>query len=475
MLSLGEIAGAITGARLLPGTAADIRIECVSTDSRTIGPGALFVALRGPRFDGHDYIDAALGRGASAVICERTAAGEGRAIIVVPDALLALQQLATHWRRRWRGPLIAVTGSNGKTSVTRMIACILAAQHGADAYWATPGNLNNHIGVPLTLLGLRERHRRAVIELGMNHPGEIAVLSAIAEPTVALVNNAQREHQEFMHSVMATALENGEVFRSLPADGRAIHPRDPAHEAAWASLAAGHGRLRFGFVTDPADASYGGEEVLVEPIPAAGAGAIRLHLPGEGALCVQLRAMGRHVARNAAAAASCALAAGCTSGAIAAGLAAFEPVPGRGNVLALAGGGRVVDDTYNANPDSVVSAIEGLAELPGPRALVLGDMGETGDESPAFHREALELARGRGLDGTWLHGDAFGKAQAAVGTGRHFPVLQALLADLGDWIAARQAEGCEPSVWVKGSRSMHMERVVAALAVDGGSRMAEPH
>jgi UDP-N-acetylmuramoyl-tripeptide--D-alanyl-D-alanine ligase len=363
-----------------------------------------------------------------------------------------LQTLATGWRALHSLPVIGVTGSNGKTTVTQMIASILRAAAGDQAL-ATAGNLNNHIGVPLTLMRLRAAHRWAVVELGMNHPGEIAELAAMAQPTVALVNNAQREHLEFMHTVQAVARENGSVISALPADGVAVFPADDAYTPLWRELA-GERRV-CSFALDRAAEVTGRATWQVDHW------ALSLYtLAGDAELA--LRVAGRHNVKNALAAAACTLSAGVPLEAVQRGLAAFNPVSGRSQVrpLVLEGQARtLIDDSYNANPDSVRAAIEVLAELPGPRWLVLGDMGEVGDQGPAFHAEAGLLAAERGLEQVWCVGALAHHAATACGArARHFSRVADLLAAL--------AQGDRPefgSVLIKGSRFMKMEQVVAAL------------
>ena len=354
-------------------------------------------------------------------------------------------------------PLIAVAGSNGKTTVTQMIASVLRVWLGDAAFW-TQGNFNNHIGVPLTLLRLRQEtgapgapwHRAGVVELGMNHPGEIAQLAAMAAPTVALVNNAQREHQEFMHSVEAVALENGAVIASLGASGTAVFPADDAQAPVWYRLAGARRKITF--------ALRGAADVSAQAQWGEGGWQVLMRTP-QGDTRAQLRLAGRHNVKNALAATACALAAGCPLDAIARGLEAFEPVRGRSQIHAVRRGDAhvtLVDDSYNANPDSVRAAIDVLAELPAPRWLVLGDMGEVGDQGPAFHREVGAYAKARGLDALWTAGTLSADAAHAFGAARHFGNVQALLEALGE------APACA-SVLVKGSRFMKMEQVVAAL------------
>jgi UDP-N-acetylmuramoyl-tripeptide--D-alanyl-D-alanine ligase len=380
----------------------------------------------------------------------------------VSDSLAALQALGAGWRQRFVLPLMAVTGSNGKTTVTQMIASILRAWL-ADSAFSTQGNLNNHIGVPLTVLQLRDAHRAAVVELGMNHPGEIALLARIAQPTVALVNNAQREHQEFMATVEAVARENGGAIEALPDDGVAVYPADDAHAAVWRAQAGARRTLRFALAEDEHGA-LPEAEVAGRARWDAGVWQVEMVTPaGSGRL--SLRVAGRHNVRNALAAAAAALGAGIGLPEIVRGLAAFAPVKGRSQVKTLRRGGRahtLVDDTYNANPDSVRAAIDVLAALPGPRWLVLGDMGEVGDQGPEFHREIGAYALARGIEHLWCAGAACVHATRAYGpAARHFADTPALLAHLG---AGREAAPAFESVLVKGSRFMAMERVVALLA-----------
>ncbi|MEP7283434.1 MAG: UDP-N-acetylmuramoyl-tripeptide--D-alanyl-D-alanine ligase, partial [Rubrivivax sp.] len=351
-------------------------IRRVHSDSRSLRPGDLFVALKGERFDAHTFLPQASAAGAVALLAEHGIEAAGLPGLQVPDTLIALQTLAQRWRAGLMLPLIAVTGSNGKTTVTQMLGAILRAWVG-DAALATAGNLNNHIGVPLTLLRLSPTTRAAVVELGMNHVGEIAELAALAAPTVALVNNAQREHQEFMTSVEAVARENGAVIAALPGSGTAVFPADDAFTPLWSGFAGTRRCLRFGAGPDAdvrADAAWQGE-----------AWSLTLHTPA-GSAPLSLHIAGAHNVRNALAAAACALAAGAPLGAIVTGLAAFVPVAGRSALRQIEWRGQrvaLVDDSYNANPDSVLAAIDVLAALPGPRWLVLGDMGEVGDQGPA--------------------------------------------------------------------------------------------
>ena len=464
MLTLAEAQALLPGSVLVGD--GGVAIARVHSDTRSLKPGDLFVALRGENFDAHDFLPAARAAGAVAALAERGLAEAGLPGLQVADALLALQQLAAAWRRRFHLPLIAVTGSNGKTTVTQMIASILRAADG-EAAFATQGNFNNHIGLPLTLLRLRAGHRRGVVELGMNHPGEIALLARIAAPTVGLVNNAQREHQEFMATVEAAARENGAVLQALGPQGSAVFPADDEFTPLWRQLAGSRQVLSFA-LRGGAD---GMADVVADVVAAStwqgGHWAVRLHTPS-GDADFTLHVAGQHNVKNAAAAATAALAVGVPLEAIARGLQAFEPVTGRSRLLRRVWRGKpltLVDDAYNANPDSVRAAIDVLAALDGPRWLLLGDMGEVGQQGPAFHAEVGDYARQRGIEQFWTVGELCVHAAAAYGTpaggasgagARHFASVDAMLAALGQ-------AGDVRSALVKGSKFMRMPRVVDAL------------
>jgi UDP-N-acetylmuramoyl-tripeptide--D-alanyl-D-alanine ligase len=380
------------------------------------------------------------------------AQSSGIPLLVVGDTRLALGRLAAHWRGRFDIPLVAVTGSNGKTTVKEMIAAILRVHFGAARVLATEGNLNNDIGLPLTLLGLRESHRTAVIEVGMNHPGETASLAAITSPTIALVNNAQREHQEFLQGVAEVAREHAAVFDALRPGGIAVINADDEFADFWRGLLTGRPVRDFG-VDRPA-------RVSARHTLAPFGSRIELRAP-EGTAAIELRASGRHNVLNACAAAACALSAGASLDSVAAGLAAFRPVRGRMQRLAARSGARLIDDSYNANPDSVRAAIDVLAAEPGTQFLLLGDMGEVGERGGEYHKEIGRYARERGIDRLYATGDLCRAAVTAFGKGaRHFATVEAMIA------AARDEVGTGTTALVKGSRFMRMERVVQALAAD---------
>ena len=440
------------------------RFTGVTTDSRQVRPGDLYIALRGERFDGHDFIDAAIAAGAAGVASEVRFERAGVLTLWVPDTRLALGALAAGWRARFGLPLIAVTGSNGKTTVKEMIAAILVAHVGEQAAFATRGNFNNDIGVPLTLLRLTDAHRMGVVEMGMNHSGEIAGLAAMTRPQVALVLNAQREHQEFMDGPEATARENGSVFGALTPDGTAVFPGDDPCTPIWQQLAAGKRVMHFGLVADEA-ALNGADPLQVAAARDARPGHFRARL-GSEMVDIRLNIAGRHNVRNALAAAACALALGIPAATIVRGLAVFVPVNGRLRLVHTPAGVPLIDDTYNANPDSMRAAIDVLADQPAPRLLVMGDMGETGTQATEFHREVGDYARSRGIEHIWTVGNDMQAAAAAAGErARHWPTVDALLD------AHATAPQAAASVLVKGSRFMKMERIVqawAALATPAG-------
>jgi UDP-N-acetylmuramoyl-tripeptide--D-alanyl-D-alanine ligase len=447
MMNLGQVAAWCGGT--LEGEAS-IQVRRVHSDTRTLEPGDLFVALKGERFDANDYLQEAKTKGAVAALAHRGLQEAGLPGVLVADTRLALGQLAQAWRAQFNLPLIAVTGSNGKTTVTQMVASILRAAAG-DAAFATQGNLNNDIGVPLTLLRMTSAHRLAVVELGMNHPGEIAYLANMAKPTVALVNNAQREHQEFMQTVEAVARENGAVVEALAANGVAVFPADDTYTPIWRELAGSCRSITFaleGTADCTATASWRGDAWTVQAQTPLGALAFDLHIAG------------RHNVKNALAAAACALAAGVALPAIAKGLSDFLPVKGRSRAMQICIQGKritLIDDSYNANPDSVRAAIDVLAELPGPQLLILGDMGEVGNQGPEFHAEVGAYAREQGVSALFTLGDLAQHSAISFGQKRHFAGVDSML-------DAIKIEALNfSSILIKGSRFMKMERAVQAL------------
>jgi len=431
-----------------------LQINRVHTDSRSLEPGDLFVALRGDRFDAGQFIDQAKDLGAVAVMCDATglakAQAAGLAAVVVADTRLALGQLAAGWRAQFDLPLIAVTGSNGKTTVTQMLASILKIAQ-PNASLATHGNMNNDIGVPLTLLRLRVHHAVAVVELGMNHPGEISHLAAMTRPTVALVNNAQREHQEYMGSVEAVARENGAVIGFLNSKGIAVYPIDDEYAPLWQNMAASREVVTFGLTSGDVRSS--------DTVWSNGAWNFELQSKSGFHPC-RIQVAGRHNVKNAVAAAACALSVGISIQDIAQGLHEFEPVKGRSRSMTFRDATHditVVDDSYNANPDSVCAAIDVLCELPGPQLLVLGDMGEVGDQGPQFHTEVGVYARAKGLSQIFSLGTISHHTTNNFSGGLHFEDMAKLQAKVMKSLPQFN------SILVKGSRFMKMERVLDEL------------
>ncbi len=456
MMNLHEAASAI-GAQVL---GADAAFTSVSTDTRSIVPGALFVALKGERFDGHAFLPQAIAAGAVAAMVQREAVPQASVapLLIVEDTRLGLGALAAYWRKRSNAGVVAVTGSNGKTTVKEMIAAILRAYcvaHGGteDQVLATIGNLNNDIGVPLTLFRLTPSHRYAVIEMGMNHPGEIGYLSKLACPRVALVNNVQRAHLGMFESVEGIAQAKGEIFQGLDFDGVAVINADDPHAGLMRLLAGDRECLEFGLEKPaPISARYELREFgsHVEITAPSGEAHVALQQPG------------LHNVRNALAAAAVGIALGIDLGSIATGLNRMTAVKGRLVRKAGLNGAVVIDDSYNANPDSVRAAIEVLAAAKGTKILVLGDMGEIGGEGPQMHAEAGEAARNAGIDALYALGNLSAQAAAAFGHGAlHFSGAHELI----DALQPRLQVGA--TVLVKGSRFMAMERVVDAITIGG--------
>jgi UDP-N-acetylmuramoyl-tripeptide--D-alanyl-D-alanine ligase len=444
MMPLSEAVRATKGS-LIGG---DATFHAVTTDSRKVATGDLFIALKGEHFDGHDFVAPCFERGAAAAMVSRPLAID-KPLLQVADTRLGLGDLAAYWRGKFGIPLAAVTGSNGKTTVKEMLASILRAASGEEAVLATEGNLNNDIGLPLTLLKLRENHRYAVAEMGMNHPGEIAYLTRIAQPTVALINNAGAAHLEGLGSVEAVARAKGEIFLGLGADGVAVINADDAAAVLWKQLAGARRVLTFG-LDRPADVSA---DYVLEP-----EGSWLQLKTADKEIEFSLAVPGLHNLRNAMAAAAAALAMSVPLNTIAVGLAAFGGVRGRLQIKPGCCGAVIVDDTYNANPASMRAAIGVLAHMPGRKIFVMGDMGELGKDAPSLHAEIGAAARDAGIDAMCALGELSLHAVAAFGSGaRHFESAEALGA------ALRGELQSGTTVLVKGSRFMRMERVVNLL------------
>jgi UDP-N-acetylmuramoyl-tripeptide--D-alanyl-D-alanine ligase len=439
-LDLNQIA-AYAGGRL---KGDDVSVSCVSTDTRNLQAGELFIALAGPNFDGHDYVLQAAEKGAAAVMVSRAMECTVPQILV-DDTRLALGRLAAGWRRSMNPVLVGLTGSNGKTTVKEMIAAIFMEQ---GHVLATRGNLNNDIGMPLTLLGLRTEHDFAVIEMGANHLGEIRYLAEIADPDIALITNAAPAHLEGFGDLDGVARGKGELFEVLRPDAWAIINHDDAYSDYWRGCLDGQKILSFG-MNPGADVQGIDDE----------RGFVLAYQEEE--IQVNLPLAGRHNRMNALAAAASAIAAGIGLEQIRAGLEAMRPVAGRLEIQPGREGAQIIDDTYNANPGSLQAAIDYLAEIPGQRWLVLGNMGELGDAGDELHRQAGVMAARAGLDRLYTLGALARHAAAAFGPqGRSFDDRQQMIREI------RSELKTGITVLVKGSRSMMMEEVVRALVLN---------
>ncbi|MBA1271977.1 UDP-N-acetylmuramoyl-tripeptide--D-alanyl-D-alanine ligase [Stutzerimonas azotifigens] len=429
----------------------DEQFSSVSTDSRAIEPGQLFVALTGPRFDGHDYLEQVAARGAVAALVERKVQGAMLPQLVVADTRLALGQLGALNRDRFRGPVAAITGSSGKTSVKELLASILRSAFGETGVLATRGNLNNELGVPLTLLELAPDHRAAVIELGASRMGEIAYTVGLVRPRVSVINNAGTAHVGEFGGPEKIVQAKGEILEGLSDGGVAILNRDDKAYAVWEKRAAGHRVLSFGLESALADFYPGSIAYDLRGCPS-----FTLFSP-VGSARVQLNLLGRHNVANALAAAAAAHALGMSLEHIVAGLQQLQPVKGRAVAQIAANGARVIDDSYNANPASMCAAVDVLTGFSGRKVLALGDMGELGEWAEEGHREVGAYAAGK-VDVLYGIGPLMTHAVAAFGAGgRHF-------ADQPSLIEALQAErGSTTTILIKGSRSAAMDKIVAAL------------
>lgn len=461
MMTLKQIMHWLGGGQLFGDE--NVSVRHINTDTRTLRSGDLFVAIQGERFDGNLFLAQAKKLGATAAIVHRGLADAGLAGIEVADTKRALGQIAAGWREQFTLPLVAVTGSNGKTTVTQMLASIFNAYKG-EASLATVGNLNNDIGVPLTLLRLTGKHEIGVVELGMNHPGEIAYLANLTKPTIALVNNAQREHLEFMSTVEAVAYENGAALSALPQDGISIFPADDEYAVVWKKLAVDRPTMTFSMQGD----------ATVRCTSAVWRNGL-WHVIAEtpiGSIEYSLSIAGRHNVKNSLAALACALAAGVPQISIVKGLQDFRPVAGRSNAHTISWSNReimLIDDTYNANPDSMRAAIDVLAELGGPRLLVLGDMGEVGEHGVQFHAEVGEYAMAKNIEKLFTFGTLAKESSKHFPTSRHFENMEALLAAVVNELPQIN------SILVKGSRFMKMEQVVRVIMSEAKSSMEQIH
>ena len=445
MMQLSTIARALNAQMV----GADVAFTSVGTDSRHITQGQLFVALKGDTFDGHVYAAQALKEGAAAVMISDKSLTVSPAI-VVDDTYQALGEMATYWRDQFTLPIAAVTGSNGKTTVKEMLASILMAESGEkSAVLATEGNLNNHIGLPLTLLKLSPQHQFAVIEMGMNHAGEIRYLTKLTKPHVALINNAGTAHIGELGSRENIAKAKAEIFEGLVENGTAVINADDDFATDWIALNKSRKIITFGL---GANADVHAQYVIDD-----GAMQLQLSTP-KGQAEVRLHVLGEHNVRNALAASAAAIALGVSLGHIAEGLGNFASVKGRLNWLQGFNGARLIDDTYNANPDSMRAAIDVLSAQQGESVLVMGDMGELGEDAADMHAQIGLYAKQKGIKQLLATGELSAHAVSSFGdNAQHFSTKEALAST----VLPHMQDGI--TVLVKGSRFMRMEQVVAQL------------
>jgi UDP-N-acetylmuramoyl-tripeptide--D-alanyl-D-alanine ligase len=442
-----EFLGKACGARL---SGSEKEFSSVTTDSRTLEKGALFVALKGENFDGHSFVERALAAGAAGVVVSTdVSVPPSVAVLRVEDTLAALQNMSRAVREKFTGKVVAITGSNGKTTTKQMIASIMRVQYGEDEVLATDGNFNNHIGVPLTLLRLRDHHKVAVVEMGMNHFNELSLLTRITQPDVAVITNAGPAHLEGVGSLMGVAKAKGEIFEALQPTGVAILNRDDAFYAYWQVITRNFKQMSFGFSTDT--------DVTGRFAPAS---RLTLNIPalGQHQTTVDLPLVGEHNARNALAAAAVGHALDVPMTAIACGLSIATNIDGRLTRKQLANGTQIIDDSYNANPASMRAAIDVLRACPGKRYLVVGDMAELGASTGELHRGVAIYAAGANLDGVFTLGPRFKGVSNALGShGYAFDTLEALVE------ALVRKTGKDATLLLKGAHSMAMHRVTEKL------------
>lgn len=434
----------------------DLTFNGCGTDTRQPLTGKLYVALQGERFDGHDFISQAQTQGAVAFLVDRPVT-TSLPYLQVADTRKALGDLAKLWRNRFQIPLVAVTGSNGKTTVKELVKSILAQANPTSAGLVTRGNLNNDIGVPLTLLELNSEHRYAVIEMGANHSGEIAYLSKMASPHVAVITQCAPAHLEGFLTVEGVARAKGEIFNGLQAGGTAVINGDDLYASLWQELVITfcHPTIKIKHFALRAPAEISADELQLNQESSQ----FILHTP-LGKCLIQLLLPGQHNVLNALAASACTLALGCSLADVQQGLQKVHPVKGRLQAKRGLNGITVLDDTYNANPTSLNAALAVLAQYPAPRWLVLGQMKELGPQSPLFHQQVGQLARRSGVESLWTIGELARFATESFGySATHFDTHHELIDALKKQLTTTPGV----TILVKGSRSMQMEKIVLAL------------
>ncbi|WP_404374804.1 UDP-N-acetylmuramoyl-tripeptide--D-alanyl-D-alanine ligase [Vreelandella aquamarina] len=448
MWSVGELANVLGCQVTKP--IAEVPVSAVVTDTRKIVPGCLFVALKGPRFDGHDFVEQAREQGAAAALVERNLES-ALPQLVFADTRLGLGLIAQAWRKHFQLPLVAVTGNSGKTTVKEMTAALLAP---LGSVLATSGNLNNDIGAPLTLLRLSKEHQAGVVELGANHLGEIAWTSRLAAPQVAVITNVTGAHVGEFGGMGQIAQAKSEILSGLGSDGTAVINRDDRYYAFWAACAAPRQVVSYGLHDD---ADVHARALSCDP---QGRYAFTLVVHGQALGNVRLPLIGKHNVSNALAASAAALALGVSPQQVVAGLGGLKSLSGRLSVVPGLRNATLLDDTYNANPGAVKAALDALASFPAPRWCALGAMGELGSESQALHAEIGRYAASLGIDSLLTFGEDARAASDAFGRGQHFDDHETLVRHVINTLPPNT------TLLVKGSRSAGMETVIAALRAD---------
>ena len=432
----------------------DVIFSNISTDTRSLKSGDLYLALVGENFDGNNFVDEAARAGAGSAVISREVASQLPALRVT-DTHVALGKIANLNRQRSAAIVIALTGSQGKTTVKEMLGSIL--NNSADCL-ATEANLNNTIGVPLTLLKVEQKHEYAVIEMGANAAGEIAFSVATAEPDIALITNASTTHLEGFGSLQGVVVAKGEIIDGLKSDGVMVLNSDDPYVEDWSARAAGKRCVRFSYENAKGDAQYFASQVVEQK---DGASSFNLHTP-KGEQALNIRLLGKHNVLNAVAASAVAIEAGARLVDVAEGLVKLNPVSGRLSRLTGMNGCHLIDDSYNASPGSFIAAIDVLSKLSGKKFLVMGDMGELGTDSDSAHRKVGEYAAAAGLDALWTTGEKSKLATAScAGKGRHFETKEELIEALAG------ITNSDLTILIKGSHGTKMNEVVTALKIDG--------
>lgn len=448
-------------------------VKGLSIDSRAVEKNFIYLSIKGKTYDGHLFLKEVKKNKAIAAIVEKNKINKELLemidhdffLLSVDNVIEAFGKLAERVRKAWEGKLITVTGSNGKTTAKEIISAILKIEVGAKSQFSSYGNQNNHIGVPLNLMRLNVQNKFAVIEMGMNQMGEIKKLSSMAQPNFSLIVNAHREHQEFLGSIRATAEENGSVISHLIENNIVIFPKDKKNEDVWWKLANKNKSAVFRFSMFDDESEFADMDDVKEvtcKILGNNPLFIELALNGDSIGRVQLNGLGEHFARTVTGAVAASIALGLSHESILQGLKTFTPIKGRGLFHHLRNGAVVVDDSYNANPDSVHAAITTMANITGRKAMVLGDMAEIGENSESIHREILVLALEH-LDEVFLIGKYFSMASKSLKQGKSYSSEKKLEEDVRSWLNLTSSQKSSSLLWIKGSRASNLDLIVNCL------------